>query len=123
MLAAGIGRYVNIDWQHLQDNKDSLREFFWAVRPLQWVALAGVIGLLRRSWAKGALVAVWFYAFLIVKGTSGHARVEDASFFRLLMPSFPAFVLLLAGVPLLVPQARETARRALPARTGRTRAV
>jgi hypothetical protein len=103
-LAGGIGRYVNINWDHLRENRDSLREFFWAIRPLQWVALAGVVGLLRRSWAKGALIAVWFYAFLVVKGTSEHARVEDASFFRLLMPSFPAFVLLIAAVPLLVPQ-------------------
>jgi Dolichyl-phosphate-mannose-protein mannosyltransferase len=111
-LAGGIGRYVNINWDHLRENRDSLREFFWAIRPLQWVALAGVVGLLRRSWAKGALVAVWFYAFLIVKGSSEHARIEDASFFRLLMPSFPAFVLLIAAVPLLVPKlgARLSAR-------------
>jgi hypothetical protein len=104
VLAGGIGRYVNIDWEHLRENRDSLREFFWAIRPLQWIALAGVIALLRRSWAKGALVAVWFYAFLVVKGTSDHARVEDASFFRLLMPSYPAFLLLLAAVPLLIPR-------------------
>jgi hypothetical protein len=103
-LAGGIGRYVNIDWDHLRENRDSLREFFWAIRPLQWVALAGVFALLRRSWSKGALIAVWFYAFLVVKGSSEHARVEDASFFRLLMPSFPAFVLLIAAVPLLVPK-------------------
>jgi hypothetical protein len=101
---AGIGRYVNINWHHLQENRDSLREFFWAIRPLQWVAIAGVIGLIRRGWAKAGLVAVWFYAFLIVKGTSEHARVEDASFFRLLMPGFPAFVLLIAAVPLLAPK-------------------
>jgi Dolichyl-phosphate-mannose-protein mannosyltransferase len=104
VLAGGIDRYVNIDWDHLRENRDSLREFFWAIRPLQWVALAGVVGLLRRSWAKGALIAVWFYAFLVVKGSSEHARIEDASFFRLLMPSFPAFVLLIAAVPLLVPK-------------------
>ncbi len=103
-LAGGIGRYVNINWDHLRENRDSLREFFWAIRPLQWVALAGVLALLRRSWAKGALIAVWFYAFLVVKGSSEHARVEDATFFRLLMPSFPAFVLLIAAVPLLVPK-------------------
>jgi Dolichyl-phosphate-mannose-protein mannosyltransferase len=102
-LAGGIGRYVNIDWDHLRENRDSLREFFWAIRPLQWVALAGVVALLRRSWAKGALIAVWFYGFLVVKGTSEHARIEDATFFRLLMPSFPAFVLLIAAVPLLIP--------------------
>jgi Dolichyl-phosphate-mannose-protein mannosyltransferase len=104
VLAGGIDRYVNIDWDHLRENRDSLREFFWAIRPLQWVALAGVVSLLRRSWAKGALIAVWFYAFLVVKGTSDHARVEDASFFRLLMPGYPALLLLIAAVPLLVPK-------------------
>ncbi len=101
---AGIGRYVHLNWQHLQENKDELREFFWAIRPLQWLAIAGVLALLRRGWAKAALVSVWFYAFLVVKGTSDQARIEDASFFRLLMPAFPAFVLLLAAVPLLVPK-------------------
>jgi hypothetical protein len=103
-LAGGIGKYININWHHLQENKDSLREFFWAVRPLQWLGIAGVLALLRRGWAKAGLVAVWFYAFLVVKGTSEQARVEDASFFRLLMPAFPAFVLLLAAVPLLAPK-------------------
>src|SRR5581483_5602593 len=103
-LAGGIGRYVNIDWHHLQQNKDELREFFWAIRPLQWLGIAGVLALLRRGWARAALVSVWFYAFLVVKGTSDQARVEDASFFRLLMPSFPAFVVLLAAVPLLAPK-------------------
>jgi hypothetical protein len=103
-MAAGIGRYVNIDWAHLRENRDSLREFFWAIRPLEWVPIAGILAIGRRSWPKAALVAVWFVGFLVVKGTSEHARVEDASFFRLMMPSFPAFVLLLAAVPLLVPK-------------------
>ena len=124
-LAGGIGRYVNIDWHHLQQNKDELREFFWAIRPLQWLGIAGVLALLRRGWARAALVSVWFYAFLVVKGTSDQARVEDASFFRLLMPSFPAFVVLLAAVPLLAPKlgaviaARFPAGRANPRRLDR----
>lgn len=125
MPLAGLGRYVHLNWQHLQDNKDQLREFFWAIRPLQWLAIAGVLALLRRGWAKAALVSVWFYAFLVVKGTSDQARVEDASFFRLLMPAFPAFVLLLAAVPFLVPKlgsrlsARWPGARANPARLTR----
>ncbi len=104
VLAGGIGRYVNLNWDHLRENRDSLREFFWAIRPLQWVVIAGVLALIRRGWARAGLIAVWFYAFLVVKGSSEHARVEDASFFRLLMPSFPAFVLLIAAVPLLAPK-------------------
>jgi hypothetical protein len=51
MPLAGLGRYVHLNWQHLQDNKDQLREFFWAIRPLQWLAIAGVLALLRRGWA------------------------------------------------------------------------
>ena len=121
----GIGRYINIDWQHLQDNKDEFREFFFGIRPLQWLGIAGVLALIRRGWAKAALVSVWFYAFLVIKGTSDQASVEDASFFRLLMPAFPAFVLLLAAVPLLAPRlaatiaARWPTRRADPSRLTR----
>ena len=101
---AGIGRYVHLNWRHLQQNKDGVREFFWAVRPLEWLAIAGCSRRLGAAWAKAALVSVWFAAFLVVKGTADQASIEDASFFRLLMPAFPAFVLLLAAVPLLVPK-------------------
>lgn len=101
---AALGRYVNLDWHQLEVNRDSLREFFWSVRPLEWVPVAGVIALARRSLPQAALVGGWFLGFLLVKGTSHQASVEDASFWRLLMPSFPAFVFLLASVPLLVPK-------------------
>ena len=51
--------------------------------------------------------------FLLIKGTDDKANIEDASFFRLLMPSFPAFLLLLASIPLLVPAFSWT-RRVFP---------
>jgi hypothetical protein len=42
--------------------------------------------------------------------------VEDGSFFRLMMPSFPAYLLLAASVPLLVPTfGRQVAERLPPA--------
>ena len=96
-------KYVNLDWHQLHQNIDGVREFFWAVRPLEWVPLAGVIAIGRKSWPKALLVFGWFVTFLLIKGTSEEASVENASFFRLLMPSFPAFLLLLAAVPMLVP--------------------
>ena len=68
------------------------------VRPV-----AGVLAIGRRSWPKAVLIFGWFATFLLIKGTDDKANVEDASFFRLLMPSFPAFLLLLASIPLLVP--------------------
>ena len=111
---AAVSRYVHVNWTQLRENRDALREFFWAVRPLEWVPVAAVVALGRRSWPKAALVVVWFGAFLIVKGASDHSRVEDASFFRLMMPSLPAFILMLASIPLLAPKLGETIAARFP---------
>ena len=46
---------------------------------------------------------MWFAAFFVIKGTVDEASIEDASFFRLLMPAFPAFSPARAAIPLLVP--------------------
>jgi hypothetical protein len=98
-----FSKYVHVDWHMLGQNMDALREFFWSVRPLEYLPIAGAIAVLFRSVPKGAFLAAWFFAFFFVKGTSIHASVEDGSFFRLLMPAFPAYLLLTASVPLLVP--------------------
>ncbi|HKP19051.1 MAG TPA: glycosyltransferase family 39 protein [Gaiellaceae bacterium] len=113
-LLTPFRKYVDLDWHQLHENLDEIREFFWAVRPLEWVPLAGLLAIGRRSWPKALLVFGWFAAYLVIKGTSEQASVEDASFFRLLMPSFPAFLLLLAAVPLLVPSFGLTRRLLVP---------
>ncbi len=107
-------RYVSLDWGHLRQNLDNLREFFWSVRPLEFVPFAGALALARRSWPKAVLVAAWFFAFFLFKATAPAVRVEDASFFRLLMPAYPAFVLLLAAIPLLVPRLGPRAAERFP---------
>jgi hypothetical protein len=118
---ASLTRYLHVDWTQLAENRDSLREFFWAVRPLEWVPIAGLVAIGRRSWPKAALVAAWFGAFLLIKGASDQSRVEDASFFRLMMPSFPAFLLLLAAVPLLVPKLGDAVANRFPPGAGSPR--
>jgi hypothetical protein len=112
-LISPVRRYVDLNWHQLHQNIDGVREFFWAVRPLEFVPLAGLLAIGRRSWPKAILVFGWFMTFLLIKGTDDKANIEDASFFRLLMPSFPAFLLLLASIPLLVPSFSWT-RRAFP---------
>jgi hypothetical protein len=112
-LVSPLHRYLDLNWGHLQQNIDGVREFFWAVRPLEFVPLAGLLAIGRRSWPKAVLVFGWFATFLLIKGTDDQASIEDASFFRLLMPSFPAFLLLLASIPLLVPSF-SWSRRVLP---------
>ena len=111
-LAAGaplagldFGKYYHqLNWSHLGNNIDLLREHFWSGRLIVWLVVAGVIGLARRSLTASLLVGGWFLAFALVKGSYSGASIEDGSLFRIMMPSYPAFVLLLASVPLLLPR-------------------
>ena len=114
---AGLGadRYVDLDFGHLHDNLDQLREFFWSARLLEFVPIAGTIALARRSLPVALLVGTWFWSFLLVKGTYELATVESGSFFRFLMPAFPAYVLLGAGLLLLVPTVGGRLVRNVPA--------
>ena len=57
----------------------------------------------RRSPPLAGLLATWFGAFLVVKGTTPLSTVSSGSFFRFLMPGFPAYFLLGVSILLLVP--------------------
>lgn len=104
VTAVSVDRYVDLDWGHWKRQMSELREFFRAARLVQWAPFAGAIALaLVRRWAGLGLLAGWLGAFLAVKGTSPLAGIEAGSFFRLLMPAWPAYLLLLAAVPLVVP--------------------
>jgi hypothetical protein len=112
-LAGGVGglgrRIYNPDlnsWNHLHQVLLALREHFWASRVMEWLPLAGMVALLLRSRRGFLLLAPWFVAYLLLKGTYNPASVDDASFWRILMPAYPAFLLLAASVVLLVPGVR-----------------
>ena len=112
-LAGGVGdllrRIHNPDansWSHFYANLTALREHFWIARVLEWLPLAGSLALLARSRRAFWLIVPWFAAFLAIKGSYADARIDDASFFRILLPAFPGFVLLIAAIPLLLPGAR-----------------
>ncbi len=99
-----VDRYVDLDWGHWKQQMSELREFFRAARLVQWAPIAGAIALaLVRRWAGMGLLVGWLGAFLLAKGTSPLADIEAGSFFRLLMPAWPAYLLLVATLPLLVP--------------------
>jgi hypothetical protein len=101
-------------WSHLHQVLLGFREHFWIARVIEWLPLAGLVALLLRSLRGFLLVGTWFIAYLLVKGTYVLASLDDASFFRLLMPAFPAYVLLTASVVLLVPGVRARAAPATP---------
>jgi hypothetical protein len=94
------------NFDHLRAVLAGLREHFWIARVIEWIPIAGALALLLRSRRAFLLIATWFAAYFVVKGSYVLASLDDASFFRLLMPAFPAFVLLAASVVLLAPGVR-----------------
>ncbi len=110
-------------WAHLHQVLIALREHFWVARVIEWLPVAGCIALLARSRRAFLLVGSWFIVFLLVKGTYIPASIDDASFFRILMPAFPAYLLLAAGIVLLVPGMRARPERPSPVLAGRRRSI
>lgn len=103
VLGLNLHRYLNVDWSHFGTNLDLLREHFWSGRLLQWLAVAGAVGLALRSSRAFLLIVGWFASYLVIRWTRPDASIEDASLLRLMIPSYPAFVLMLASIPLLLP--------------------
>ncbi len=121
-LAAGtvvgaLDPYIRLDWGRLGQNFDELREFFWSVRILQWAPLAGLVGVARSSIPKAVFLGTWLIAFLLLKGAAPEASVATGSFWRLMMPALPAYLILVAAVPLALPVVGPRLVRAAP--TGR----
>lgn len=98
-----LDRYLKLDGEHWGSQMAQLREYFWSARVAQWAPFAGTVALLRVAPTAAALAAGWLGAFLLVKGTSPLASIESGSFFRLLMPAWPAYLILFAAIPFLVP--------------------
>ncbi len=116
VAALDLDPYIDLDVEHWRDQMDQLREFFWSARLAQWAPFAGLLAVVRvRRGAIAALLVGWLGAFLVVKGFSPRASIEANTFWRLLMPAWPAYLLLLASIPLLVPTlARRLGERTLP---------
>ncbi|HUG65852.1 MAG TPA: hypothetical protein VMK83_11595 [Gaiellaceae bacterium] len=120
-ISVDLDRYLEINFDHWLSQMDELREFFWSARVAQWLPVAGLVAVLRvRRWPVAALLLGWLAAFLVVKGFSPRATIESGSFWRLLMPAWPAYLLLFASIPLLVPTLARRLGERLRAPTPRT---
>jgi hypothetical protein len=129
-MASGVGDLINRvhrpqlnSWAHLNQVLNALREHFWVARVIEWLPIAGLIALLTRSRTGLLLAGTWFIAYLLAKATYVPASVEDASFWRIMMPSFPAYVILAASVVLLVPGVRVRPELPKIASSGRRTAI
>lgn len=120
LVALDIDRYIELDFEHWRVQMDHLREFFWSARLAQWAPFAGLLAVLRvRRAPIAALLGGWLAAFLVVKGFSTRADIQANTFWRLLMPAWPAYLILFASIPLLVPTfARRLGDRLRPPLSG-----
>jgi hypothetical protein len=99
-----VRSYVPLDHDQLNYQFLGFREYFWSARVIEYLPLAGVLAVARRSVPIAVFLAVWLGAFFVVKGSSPAVNVETGSIWRLLMPAWPAYFLLAASLPLLVPR-------------------
>ena len=113
LAAASHGVALELSWDAFASNMSGLREYLWSNRLLQWLPLAGAIAAARGSLPVAFLLVGWFGAFALVYGASEHAPLEDGTFLISFVPALPAFCLLVASLPLLVPTARNHLERRL----------
>jgi hypothetical protein len=101
-----LHKYVQFNWHKLNLNLLGIKEHFWSLRVVEWLVIAGLIGLSRRSLTAFLVVGGWFAAFVLTKATYANASTDDASVFRIMMAAYPAFILLLASLIYLFPGRR-----------------
>jgi hypothetical protein len=106
VLARGTGDAVGFgSWHQFQQNGIFIREFFYSLRVLEWLPIAGFLAVSRKSIPAALLIGGWLAMFLFIQGTSSDI-VPTYSFWQKMLPAYPAYVLLAAAIPLLVPAPR-----------------
>jgi hypothetical protein len=106
VLAFGLHfhHYISPSWSFFTQQLHDIEQHFWSVRVLEWIAIAGTIGLLRRSRPIGLLFGGWFFTVVFAKWTSpGHGTIADSDLLRQTIPTIPAALVLVAGLLLLFP--------------------
>jgi len=105
LVAAVLRSYAfdELSLDQLRGHIAGLREYFWSQRLFQWLPLAGVVGVARRSGPLAILLGGWFGLYLALQATRAGTSFENGELFRVLLPALPAYVLLAAALPLLVP--------------------
>jgi hypothetical protein len=101
-LHAGLGA-EDRSYDALVAGLDGFREYFWSKRFLEWLPFAGAVGLARVSLTSALTLGGGFVGFAVVQASRADAAFENAKVFALLLPGLPAYAILTAALPLLVP--------------------
>jgi hypothetical protein len=101
---------LHFDWTAFHHNVMGFREYFWSLRVVEWLPIAGTIALCRRSLAAALAFGGWFWLTVLLRGAvPGTFFTVDSlhpsgQFLLLLLPAFPALVVMTGSLPLLVPR-------------------
>ena len=99
--------HVTFGWHSMGITLGGVREFTWSRRVLEYLPIAGFIGLARRS-VQGA---VFFGAALIALVILPLAQQHDLTVYLLsIVPGLPAYWLLASSIGFLVPRGRTVSR-------------
>ncbi len=108
--APGAGAPLfHVDLSGLNANVSAFREYAWSMRVVEWLAIAGSVGLLRSRRPAAVVVTIWFWLAVLLRGgvpgfATGDPSHPSADFLvNVLLPAYPAFALVVAALPLLVP--------------------
>lgn len=120
----GLLPHVDASWHVFSTQLAGLQEHFWSARVLEWLPVAGAVGLWRRSPAAALLAGGWFACVLVTTWANAHGgTVDDTTVLQHTIPAIPAAVLLLAAIPLIVPGAVGRLRPVADARSRLPRAI
>jgi hypothetical protein len=101
---------LHFNWAQFHGNLMGFREYTWSLRVVEWLPIAGTIALCRRSIAAAVAFGGWFWLTVLLRGAvpdtffTGDSLHPSGEFVLLLMPAFPALVVLTGSLPLLVPR-------------------
>src|SRR4029079_1193553 len=93
--------HVAFGWHQMGQSLDSVREFSWSRRVLEYLPLAGFVGLARRPARAAGFFGILLLALVILPlsrplGLTGYLLA--------MVPGAPVYWLLTACIPFLVPR-------------------
>jgi len=109
--------HVPLGWHRMGLTLGQLREYTWSRRILEYLPLAGLVGVARRSAPAAASLGAMLVALVVlplVRPPDVAGAAQLTSYLLAMLPGLPVYLVLAASIGFLVPRHRP-ARAAAPA--------